>query len=168
MTTFSIGTERWTRSSSLERLPWACKHTDIFKTFHLFCIASLSGHTKYLQTASVEHFTLPSSFFQYCLHRIPTMTASSSSIMPARHPIRIAVLLLSSLATGSPALGVTAANSSPVTKIMEEKSIHIYRRKRVYIFTGPFRHYEWTQSICAVRRCLFLSPLRYAMQREDQ
>lgn len=39
------------------------------------------------------------------------ITASSRRMMPTRQPIRIAVLLLSSLATGRPGLGVLVANS---------------------------------------------------------
>lgn len=66
--------------------------------------------------------TLPRIFFQYCLHRMTAITASSSRMMPTRQPIRIAVLLLSSLATGSPALGVLALNSG-------SRRGTIYRRK---------------------------------------
>lgn len=55
--------------------------------------------------------TLPSSFFQYCLQSMTAMTANRSRIIPTRQPIRMAVLLLSSLATGKPALRVTAENS---------------------------------------------------------
>lgn len=60
--------------------------------------------------------TLPSSFFQYCRHRMTAMTASSSRMMPTRQPIRMAVLLLSTLATGSPGRGVLAAKSGPAQR----------------------------------------------------
>jgi len=39
------------------------------------------------------------------------ITANRSRIIPTRQPIRMAVLLLSSLATGNPALRVMAENS---------------------------------------------------------
>lgn len=44
------------------------------------------------------------------------ITASSRRMMPTRQPIRMAVLLLSSLATGRPGLGVLAAKSGPRKK----------------------------------------------------
>lgn len=49
------------------------------------------------------------------------ITASSRRMMPTRQPIRMAVLLLSSLATGRPGLGVLAAKSGPRKKKVKRR-----------------------------------------------
>lgn len=64
-----------------------------------------------LRNAPHAGLTFPSNFFQYCLHSMTAITARSRRMMPTRQPIRMAVLLPSSLATGRPARGVLVSKS---------------------------------------------------------
>lgn len=114
--------------------------------------------------------TFPSIFFQYCLHRMTAITARSSRMMPTRQPIRIAVLLLSSLATGSPGLGVLAANSgSREGKIQEEcqECTHVpWQRARCsYLWNKIYNPDMWTYSIPPVCVCVCMATYRLLILR---
>lgn len=69
------------------------------------------------------------------------MTASSSRMMPTRQPIRMAVLLLSSLATGSPGRGVLAAKSGPVQRT-EKKTVNCRETTGLRTFPGKEKETE--------------------------
>lgn len=76
------------------------------------------------------------------------MTASSSRMMPTRQPIRMAVLLLSSLATGSPGRGVSAAKSGPAKRELRAIELRAMVNCRQYlaeeVFKGKSRSFSIT------------------------